>query len=207
MYIVIGDSGINSGNRQTVDCLSASNKQPSLPNQPLDNEEPVGNELTLIPASNGSCKMLTQAQAMAENTKCVYVVHREDSRNWVMNDLKPILTKLNLDMSTPDDFIPGMTKARARNAAIKNAQKIIIVFSNPAKQDKFSNEHKWFEYELSKAEHKDPDPQSITIIPILYEGISRDDLPESVEDQILLTYNDPKFEDKIKDSIYHKSHA
>lgn len=140
--------------------------------------------------------------AQAKNIKCVYVIHREDSKNWVMNHLKPILNdELNIDMSTEDNFIPGMTKAQARSVSVKNAQKIIVVFSKQSIEDQCSNEHKWFEYDLSKAKHKDPNPQTITVIPILHGDISCGDLPESVEDQISLRTDHPLFKNKIKESI------
>lgn len=188
---------------------------------------PAGNgELTLTPAGNGELTLTptghtsgTQRKQISsqgtrsneginQKKRCVHVIHREDSKQWVMDKLKPVLTELNIDMSTPDNDIPGKTIERAVIDSVKNAHNIIVVFSKLAIDDKHSKEHKWFMKALSRATHKDPDPLNITVIPVLHEDITHDNLPEGVGDLIPIKFDDPQFKSKIQRSIfYDNSHA
>ena len=133
--------------------------------------------------------------------KCVYVVHREDSKEWVEKKLKPIFAELCIDMLTPDDFIPGQTKGQARIDSVKKAQKIMIVFSKQAIEDKCSDDQKWFKHDISRASHKNPDPSNSTVIPVLHGDISCDDLPEILKDKITVKSNDPQLKSKIQQSF------
>ena len=111
-------------------------------------------------------------------------------------------------MSTSNDFIPGKTVAQAHSDSIREAENIIVVFSKLAVEDIQSEEQKWFKFALSRAEHKDPDPSNITIIPILHGNISHTNLPGSVRDITPLTANDTQFKSKIQKSIfYHDTEA
>ena len=131
--------------------------------------------------------------------KCVYVVHSEDSKDWVMKTLQPILGELNTDMLTSEDLVPGKTIAQARLDSTKEAQIVMVVFSKlTIAKGRPSEEQKWFNYELSQAVHKDPDPLNITVIPILLEAISSDQLPESMKNIVPLKINDPQFKHKIQ---------
>ena len=137
--------------------------------------------------------------------KKVYVIHRSDSEQWVMDQLKPILTELNIDMSTSHDFIPGKPVAQAHGDSIKEAEKVIVVFSKLAVEDnEESNDQKWFKFALSQAEHKDPDPSNISVIPILHDNITHASLPDRMRNMVLLTTNDPQFKCKIQKSVFYR---
>ena len=148
--------------------------------QPLVNQKPHGDTLTLTPAgkeltqtlagnSNGEvlvphtsgtevesqplANQHLQAARSNDKTKkkLVYVMHLSDSKEWVFNELKPILTELNIDMSTSNDFIPGKTVAQSYSDSIREAKNIIVVFSMLAVEDIVlqSEEQKWFKFALS----------------------------------------------------------
>ena len=131
------------------------------------------------------------------------MVHRSDIDQWVKETLGPILIELNTDMTTPNDFTPGMTPGQAHDEAVSKAHTTIVVFSKLAVEDKQSKEQKWFNFALSKAECKDPDPSVITIIPVLHGDIPPTSLPVAVKNIVPLKSNDPQFKTKIKKSIFH----
>ena len=132
-------------------------------------------------------------------TKLIYVVHLSDSEQWVEETLRPILIELNTDMTTPNDFIPGRTPGQAHYEAVSKAHTTIIEL---AVEDKQSKEQKWFNFALSKAEHKNPDPSVITIIPVLHGDIPLTSLPATVIDIVPLKTDDPQFKSKIQKSIF-----
>ena len=135
--------------------------------------------------------------------KLIYVVHRSDGKLWVEKTLRSILIELNTDMMTPNDFISGLTLGESPYEAVSKAHTTIIVFSKLAIQDKQSDEQKWFNFAISKAEHKNPDPSVITIIPVLHGDIPHTSLPATVKDIVPLETNDPQFKSKIQKSIFY----
>ena len=137
----------------------------------------------------------------AKKKKLIYVVHRSDGKKWVKEILGPILIELNTVMTTPDDFISGLTLGESHYEAVSKAHYTIIVFTKLAVEGKQSDEQKWFNYALSKAEHKNPDPSVITIIPVLHGDILHTSLPATVKDIVPLKTDDPQFKSKIQQSI------
>ena len=134
--------------------------------------------------------------------KSVYVLHREDSEKWVMSVLKPIFDKLNIDMFTPGNFVIGRTKANEHIDFINKVQVVIAVFSELAVKDTDSEQQKWFKFALDHAISKNPDPSSITVIPVLHGDISCDQLPPTMKNLISVKTDDRKLESKIQRSIF-----
>ena len=127
--------------------------------------------------------------------KIMYVAYGEDSKQWVTDTLIPFLATLNVEVVTISDAIPGKTQLSARTDLIKEASKMIIVISKQSIKDKKNL------YDISKAQHKDPDPTKITIIPILFENATPEDVPTQIMDLTLIRNNDAEFEEKIKRSV------
>jgi len=138
-----------------------------------------------------NCKDLT-----CHYKKTVYVTYTDDSKEWVINVLKPFPMDLNVDVVTICDAIPGKTILSARTDFINKATKIILVISKQSITDKI------FLFDINKALHKNPDPTEITIIPILYGNVVCSDAPEQVADLISISYDDPEFAAKITNSVY-----
>lgn len=137
--------------------------------------------------------------------KSVYVLHCQDSEEWVTSELKPILAKQNIDMFTPGDFVIGSRIANAHIDFINKAQVIIAVFSELAvTKGTDSEKQKWFDYALDHAVHKNPDPLSITVIPVLHGDVSSDQLPLTMKNLISVRTDDSKLESKIQRSIFSR---
>ena len=171
-------------------------------------QPPIGDNRceVLAPDTSGEVenRPLANQHPIQAETKLVYVIHLSDSEQWVMVELKPILTELNINMFSSHDFIPGKTKAQAHSDSIKKAEKVIVVFSRLTVEDnEQSTEQKWFKFALSQAEHKDPDPSKISVIPILHGAVTHASLPERIRNTISLATNDPQFKRKIQESVFH----
>lgn len=141
----------------------------------------------MVPSAT-TCKDLTCK-------KKLYLAHGEDSKPWVTETLIPIIETFNIEVVTICDAIPGKTYLSARADFIKEACKIIVVVSEQSVKDKT------FLHDISKAQHKNPDPTKILIIPILFRNVTLDDVPTSIRDLIPISYNSPDFVAKIKLSI------
>ena len=136
--------------------------------------------------------------------KVVYITHYSDSVKWITNTLKPILDKLNVDILTIEDAVVGQTMATARDELVNKADIIIVVFSLQSKQNKKSLESKWVHYDLDRANHKNPDPNKIRFIPILFGDTEQKDLPRPLDNVIVLKADNTSLEEKIKESIFGK---
>ena len=132
---------------------------------------------------------------LTRSKKKLYLAHGEDSKQWVTKRLIPVIETFNIKVVTICDAIPGKTYLSARADFIKEACKIIVVLSEQSVKDKT------FLHDISKAQHKDPDPTGILIIPILFENVTLDDVPTSIRDLIPISYDSPDFAIKIKKSI------
>ena len=143
----------------------------------------------------------------------VYVTHGNDSKEWVMNILKLFLIKLRFEVITVSDLIPGTVYHTAHTNFIYKANKIIVVIS------KLSIKNKLFLYDIGQAlskdnpgtntrkisqtPHKDVDPGlDPRIIPIIYENATPNDIPKEIVHLTYISYNDPEFKEKIKESVY-----
>lgn len=136
--------------------------------------------------------------------KVVYITHYSDSKKWITNTLKPILDKLNVDILTIEDAVVGQTMATARDELVNKADIIIVVFSLQSKQNKKSLESKWVHYDLDRANHKNPDPNKIRFIPILFGDTEQEDLPRPLDNVVVLKADNTSLEEKIKESIFSK---
>ena len=156
-----------------------------------DADNDADNKVTkpLLPKAKAACKDLVCCK------KKVYLAYGEDSKQWVTDRLIPLLKSFNVEVVTIDDAIPGKTYLSARADFIKEACKIIVVLSEQSVQDKP------FLYDISKAQHKDPDPRKILIIPVLFGNVTHDDVPTSIKELIPISYNDLEFVTKIKQSV------
>ena len=142
----------------------------------------------MVPSAT-TCKDLTCCK------KKLYLAHGEDSKPWVTETLIPVIQAFNIKVVTICDAIPGKTYLSARADFIKEACKIIVVVSEQSVKDKT------FLHDISKAQHKNPDPTKILIIPILFRNVTLDDVPTSIRDLIPISYDSPDFVAKIKLSI------
>ena len=135
--------------------------------------------------------------------KKVYVIHCDDSKEWVDGRLKTVLTKLSVQMDTIDDAVVGSSIPNARYQLVAKADKVIVVIS-PSSRNKWSKENQWNEFELAYATQKDPGSTKITIIPILYGNVKSKDLPKTVSGLVSLRFDAKGFEEKIKESIFYE---
>jgi len=135
--------------------------------------------------------------------KKVYVIHCSDSKQWVDNTLKTVLTTLRVIMVTIDDAVVGSSISNARCELVNRADKVIVVIS-PSSRNKWSKENQWSEFELAHATQKDPGSSKITIIPVLYGNVQSKDLPAAVSSLISLRFNSKDFQEKLKESIFYK---
>ena len=127
--------------------------------------------------------------------KKVYLAHGEDSKQWVTDTLIPVLKALNFEVVTINDAISGKTYLSARDDFIKEACNMIVVISEQLVKDKT------FLHDISKAQHKDPDPTKFSIVPILFGNVTLSDVPTSIMDVIPISNANPEFVAKIKLSI------
>ena len=126
--------------------------------------------------------------------KTVYITNGDDSEQWVVDTLMPILTKLNVKVvRISDDAIPGREHYSARIDLIKEASKAIVVISKQLDKVLF---------DISRVLYKDSDPAKMMIIPILYGNVTDSDMPEQIKHLISIRNNDPNFAAKISKSIY-----
>jgi len=145
----------------------------------------------------------TYPPAVAASLKKVYVIHCDDSKQWVDGRLKTVLTALSVQMDTIDDAVVGSTISNARYQLVAKADKVILVIS-PSSRNRWSKENQWSEFELAYATQKDPGSTKITIIPILYGNVKSEDLPKTVSGLVSLRFDAKDFEEKIKESIFYE---
>jgi len=77
--------------------------------------------------------------------KKVYITYGDDSKEWVINTLKPFLINLHVEVITVSDAIPGRTHHSAHIDFIYKVNKIILVIS------KESIKNKLFLYDIDHA--------------------------------------------------------
>ena len=132
--------------------------------------------------------------------KVVYITHYNDSKEWIISKLKPLLDELDVEILTIEDAVVGQTIANARDELVNKADKIIVVFSWQSKENIL--ESKWFQYDLEQAKHKDPHPDKISFIPILYEDTKQEDLPRPLNHMIPIKADSKNLKEKLKQSIF-----
>ena len=123
------------------------------------------------------------------------MAHGADSRQWVTDTLTPVLKAFNVEVLTIDDMSAGVNRMSAHMDLIKEACKVIVVVSEQSAKDKL------FLYDISLAQYKDPDPSKISIIPILFGNVTHSDLPTSIMHLLPISYDNPDFVAKIKQSF------
>ena len=129
--------------------------------------------------------------------KVVYVVFSEDSEYWTTTILIPFLVELDVEVFTNFDAIPGTSLISTIDESINKADKIILVIS------KQSIKEKNFIYSIDYALHKRVDPRSISIIPVLYENVTYNDIPKQILHLNSLSNNNRWFEKRITRSILY----
>ena len=165
--------------------------------------ENVVSDTVNSPSDKVPLKDTTDKHALVQARKVVYITHYSDSKEWITSKLKPILDELDVEILTIEDAVVGQTIATARDELVNKADKIIVVFSCQSKEDKKSLESKWLQYDLERAKHKNPDPNKICFIPILYEDTEREDLPRPLDNMIPIKANSKNLKEKLKESIFN----
>ena len=169
----------------------------------LENADTVNNSSDEVPLKDANEHALVPYQkALAR--KVVYIIHYSDSKEWITSQLKPILDDLGVEILTIEDAVVGQTIANARDELVNKADKVIVVFSRKSKEDKNALESKWLQYDLERVKHKNPDPNKISFIPILYEDTEQKDLPRPLDNMIALKADSENLKEKLKESIFDK---